>query len=238
MIRSRSDRAAVRCTATLLLVLASSVSAVPAPDDEAAIVANVPLIERPVDSATTRLVIMLSGDGGWEKLADTVGRTLNARGLPVVGWSTLRYFWNAKSPEDAARDLGAVIDYYQRHWRKTRTTLIGYSRGAEVLPIMVRKLSPAARASIDVLVLLAPERIAGFEFHVVEWWKPVPKGIEVQPEIEALAPQMHVVCVYGTDDTERSVCPLLDAAHIEIEALPGGHHFDGHYAELAAFVPD
>ena len=224
-------------TCVLALLFAEPSLGADAPD-EAAIVAAVPLIERPVTGAGEHLVVMLSGDGGWERLADTVGKTLNARGLPVVGWSTLRYFWAAKTPDDAARDLAAVIAHYLRAWHRSRVILIGYSRGAEVLPVMVRRMPDASRASVYALVLLAPERIAGFEFHMVEWWKPVPKGIEVQPEVEALARELHVICVYGLEDVDRSVCPLLDAAQIEIEALPGGHHFDGHYAELAAFVPD
>ena len=222
---------------TLLLLCARAVAAAPA-SNEAAIVAALPLIERPASGAGEHLVVMLSGDGGWESLVETVSKRLNARGLPVVGWSTLRYFWAAKTPDDSARDLAAVISHYLRLWHRSRAIVIGYSRGAEVLPVMVRRMPAASRASVYAIVMLAPERIAGFEFHMVEWWKPVPKGIAVQPEIEALQSELRAICVYGVDDVDRSVCPLLDAERVEIEALPGGHHFDGHYAELAAFVPD
>lgn len=58
-----------------------------------------------------------------------------ARGIPVVGFDSLRYFWKKRTPEGLAADLDRVLRYYGRHWGKSKLILIGYSQGADVLPL-------------------------------------------------------------------------------------------------------
>ena len=62
------------------------------------------------------LAIVLSGDGGWRDLDKTISEKLQSDGVSVVGWDSLRYFWSRKSPEQVARDLGAVIDTFSSRW--------------------------------------------------------------------------------------------------------------------------
>ena len=73
------------------------------------------------------LAIVLSGDGGWRDLDKTIGETLQSDGVSVVGWDCLWYFWSRKSPEQVARDLGAVIDTFVSRWGGLKVVLIGYS---------------------------------------------------------------------------------------------------------------
>jgi len=87
-----------------------------APDEED--VSDLPLVELPADHATNEhatgehptgehptgmhptgmLAIVLSGDGGWRDLDQTVARALQDAGVSVVGIDSLRYFWRRKSP--------------------------------------------------------------------------------------------------------------------------------------------
>ena len=57
----------------------------------------------PVPSTNTRaelpLVVFMTGDGGWAALDKGVSTRLAAAGWPVIGWSTLTYFWHKKTPE-------------------------------------------------------------------------------------------------------------------------------------------
>ena len=57
------------------------------------------------------LAVIISGDGGWRDLDQTIARDLQSWGVSVAGVDSLRYFWNHKSPEQAADDLARVIRY-------------------------------------------------------------------------------------------------------------------------------
>src|SRR5262249_20791895 len=133
------------------------------------VVADLPLIERPVNGTQSSFVVMFSGDGGWSTLTQKVAAQLNGDGDPVVGWNTLKYFWNAKTPEVGGADLARVIEHYARRWHKDGVVLIGYSMGADILPALVNRLPAASRQRVRSVVLLAPGRAASFEFHLTGW---------------------------------------------------------------------
>jgi type IV secretory pathway VirJ component len=72
---------------------------------------DLPLTEVPVNGTGNDDVfaVLLSGDGGWAGLDQQVARSLSQRGIPVVGWDTLRYFWTARTPEGVAHDLERTL---------------------------------------------------------------------------------------------------------------------------------
>ena len=83
-----------------------------------AAVTDLPLVELHASGAgDDRFAIKLSGDGGWAGLDKEVARELTARGVPVVGWDSLRYFRDPRTPDGAARDLDRVIRHYTQAWR-------------------------------------------------------------------------------------------------------------------------
>jgi len=63
------------------------------------------------------------------------GGSLAANGIPVIGLDSLRYFWSARSPQGLGADLDRMIRYYLTQLGKQRVVLIGYSQGADVLPL-------------------------------------------------------------------------------------------------------
>src|SRR5438105_10057726 len=100
--------------------------------------AKLPLIEVPATrGASDTLVVFVSGDGGWAKIDKEISAILAATGMPVVGLNALQYFWTKKTPDIAAADLRSLIETYLTAWHKSRVLLVGYSRGADVLPAMV-----------------------------------------------------------------------------------------------------
>ena len=44
------------------------------------------------------LAILLTGDGGWADFDKSLAAGLSAHGVPVVGWSSLGYYWTPRSP--------------------------------------------------------------------------------------------------------------------------------------------
>ena len=201
--------------------------------------AGLPLIERPIESGGTTLVIVLSGDGGWSTLTEKVTDELNASGFPVVGWNMLKYFWSAKPPERASEDLAAIMRYFESAWHTQDVILAGYSMGADVLPAIVNRLPAAEQRRVRSVVLMAPERATDYEFHLSGWLKHVPKDAQpIAPEVQNIPSDIHIVCIYGSDEAERSLCTQIDPKRprLTLKELPGAHHFDGDYVALAQLI--
>jgi type IV secretory pathway VirJ component len=198
-------------------------------------VGDLPLIELPVRDAPTALAVILSGDGGWASLDREVGETLAAAGVGVVGLNSLSYFWTRRTPDGAAADLARIIRRYRTTWRASQVLLIGYSRGADVLPFLASRLPAELRAAVRVVALLGPERTTDFEFHLTDWLGgDDPSALPIAPEVAKLT-DLRVLCVQGADEDD-SLCPLLDTERTRRLVLPGGHHVGGDYPVIATRI--
>jgi type IV secretory pathway VirJ component len=173
----------------------------------------------------------MSGDGGWAGLDQDVAAALSAKGIPVVGLDSLRYYWTARTPDGLAADTDRIIRYYLSHFGKRRVLLIGYSQGADVLPFAVNRLPAATRALVALVAVMGMSEHALFEFHVSSWISDSDSGPATLPEISRIA-GVPVLCIYGADESD-SLCPKLDPKRFNIVKLKGGHHFDGDYDSLA-----
>lgn len=175
--------------------------------------------------------IVMSGDGGWAGLDQEVAAALSAKGIPVVGLDSLRYYWTARTPDGLAADIDRIVRYYLAHFGKQRVLLIGYSQGADVLPFAVNRLPDATRAHLALAAVMGMSEHALFEFHLSGWISDDNSGPATLPEINRIA-GVPVLCIYGEDESD-SLCPKLDPKRFNIVKLKGGHHFDGDYAGLA-----
>jgi type IV secretory pathway VirJ component len=197
-------------------------------------VADLPVVEvRATAGHSDRLAFVASGDGGWASLDKEVAAVLAGKGIPVVGLDTLRYYWRLRPPEESARALERILRHYLAKWRKERVLLIGYSRGAGVLPFMASRLPGDLMKRVELIALLGPEPDITFEFHVTDWINSVPRGDSrpVQPEVEKLR-GTKLLCVYGADESD-SLCPRLPPGLAHLDKRPGGHHFGGDYQAIA-----
>jgi type IV secretory pathway VirJ component len=196
--------------------------------------AGLPLVEVRALKPGPTMAVLLSGDGGWAGLDKNVAAALAAHGLDVVGVDSLRYFWSKRTPQGLATDLDRIVLYYAAQWRKTGVVLIGYSQGADVLPFAINRLPPASRRLVTHAVLMGLGEKASFEFHVGNWIGDDRDGLPIQPEAAKLQ-RANTLCLYGVEETD-SLCPKLAPTSVEARALPGGHHFDGAYEELASLI--
>jgi type IV secretory pathway VirJ component len=186
---------------------------------------------QPDAAGTDSFAIILSGDGGWAGLDQDVAAALRAKGMPVVGLDSLRYFWTPRTPEGLAADIDRMIRYYLARFGKQRVLLIGYSQGADVLPFAVNRLPEATRAGVALVAVMGMSDHALFEFHLSSWISDSSSGLATLPEINRIG-GVKVLCIYGADETD-SLCPRLDPKKFIIVKLKGGHHFDGDYPSLA-----
>ena len=211
--------------------------AAPAPAVPITGVDDLPLIEQPSahGDASLPLVLLLTGDGGWAGLDRGMAAELGARGLPVVGLSTLKYYWKAHTPEESARDVSRVIDHYLAAWKRQRVLLIGYSFGANVLPFVVNRLAPEQRARIAGVALLGLDLNTSFEIRVSGWLPGASVGeLPVRPEIDKLT-GLRAMCLYGKGES-HDPCATFAGEALHAVAVGSGHHFSGAYAQLADAV--
>ena len=195
---------------------------------------DLPVVEvaaKPGAPPSDAFAIMMSGDGGWAGIDQDLAAALTAKGIPVVGLDSLRYYWTARTPQGVAADTDRLIRYYLAHFGKKRALLIGYSQGADVLPFAVNRLPAASKAVVSLMAILGMSEHALFEFHVSSWISDDNSGPETLPEVNRVG-GMPVLCIYGEDEHD-SLCPKLDSNKFKIVKVKGGHHFDGNYAGLA-----
>jgi len=169
------------------------------------------------------LAVILSGDGGWNVTEKALGKRLAAAGVPVVGLNCLRYFCKRRTPDSSAHDLERVLDHYLQEWGKRDVVLIGYSRGACVLPFLANRMRADLRDRVREVVLLGPASRIDFKFHLadlitnVDW----PASLPVLPEVEKLR-GTPITCFCGRREKN---CPCRDLPEGLATCVerPGGH---------------
>jgi type IV secretory pathway VirJ component len=198
--------------------------------------ADLPLVEIPARTANAHqqlLAVIISGDGGWAGIDRQIGEFFAQSGVAVVGLNSLKYFWNRKTPEQAATDLTRILRAYMSAWNKQEIVLIGYSRGADVLPFMAARLPEDLLSKVALTALLGPETSVDFQFHIADFISNAKHSTDLStlPEVEKLYGRP-LACFYGADES-ASLCPRLDSGKVDIVELKGGHHFGGDYISIA-----
>jgi type IV secretory pathway VirJ component len=198
---------------------------------------DLPLVEV---AATIRagdaFAVVLSGDGGWGTTERGLSRELAAKGIDVVGWNSLRYYWKKRTPDEAAADLARILRRYGRSWRATRVVLVGYSFGADVLPFLVTRLPADLRAEVTSIVLIGLSSYAEFSFHLGDWLgrAPATKEYPTLPELEKLR-GMKITAFHGEHDSDAQ-CLGKDTGLATCVTLPGGHRIGGDYSPISRAI--
>jgi type IV secretory pathway VirJ component len=197
-------------------------------------VRDLPIVEVPVQTRVRTLALMLSGDGGWAGIDREVGAQLAGRGVPVVGLSTLQYFWQRRSPDEAAADMARALRHYLAAWKAERIVLVGYSFGADVLPFIVNRLPADLRARIASVNLLGLGTKADFEIHVTGWVGGAGRdALPIAPELAHLT-DLRRLCFFGEGDQDSAAsCAAFKGPLAAARQVGKGHHFGYRYGEIA-----
>lgn len=186
------------------------------------------------------MALLISGDGGWANIDKDIANNLASKGIPVVGWNSLEYFWEGKTPDIAGKDLQQVIDHYRSIWNKPAILLIGFSMGADVMPFMVNRLNEKTKAALLSVNLLNPSTTVDFTFHLSGWLNNSDDApYELYPEVAQWS-QWPGNCFYS--ETKDSLCEKIKSTRVDTPNsqqffyLPGDHHFDGNYEKLTGLI--
>jgi len=200
-------------------------------------VRDLPLIEVPaLQPGTGTIAIFLSGDGGWASLDKQVAQVFAEHGIGVIGLNSRAYLSTAKTPAQAANDVARIARAYLTQWAGKRLVLIGYSRGAVMLPFVATRLPADVKRQVTLLAMLGLEQQMNFQFHWTDIVRNTkrPEDLPVVPELLRLR-GTPMVCVYGTEE-EDSPCRSADPALMTQIARPGDHHFGGNYGAVAELL--
>lgn len=199
---------------------------------------GLPLTVLKATPAFDTMAVVYSGDGGWRDIDKQVAGVLQARGIPVVGVDSLRYFWSERKPQETADDLARIIDAFRKEWNVKHVLLIGYSFGADILPASYNLLSAEDRNRVAQVTLMALSRAVDYEISVTGWLGVAGAGAggDTANDIRKIDPQ-RVQCIYGTEEDDDP-CPSLKQTGVEAIGIEGGHHFDDDYEALAGRIID
>lgn len=189
------------------------------------------IIYQPSDTTSSKLIVLLSGDGGWLGFNDTLAVGFAKRGYHVIGVNSRTYFWHQKDPEQTAQDLAKVIDKYNAEWKIKRIVLNGYSFGADVVPFIYNRLPGEFKAKISKLQLLSPFLSTDFKVHLADL---ISDGgdnrfYKVKDEVEKIT--IPILCFYGRDEQPK---PLADMrkSNLSVTIVPGDHHYRNSYHQI------
>ncbi len=186
-------------------------------------------------SARSPLLVIISGDGGWNSFIDGLAKSYSESGIDVAGIDALKYFWHKSDPKSASGDFAKVVRYYSALWNKRQIVILGYSFGADVLPFIFNNFPVQLKSMTPLLVMMSPSHHASFEFQLTGWLKGDSNSpYRVVPEIKKIiGPAMLII--YGKKESETLVGEL-PSEHIEFIGVEGGHHFNDDYPSLTSPV--
>jgi type IV secretory pathway VirJ component len=199
-------------------------------------IGDLPVYEVPAgDRQGDRVAILLTGDGGWAGLDQDLAAELASKGVSVAALSSVRYFWQTRTPEQSAADVARLIDHFLPVWHAQRVLLIGYSFGADALPFIWNRLPLRLQERVDSMSLLGLSASANFEIRVAGWLQRSGGGdLATLPELQRIS-GLPLLCVYGSAESD-SLCPSLQLPNASAVVIGSGHHFGGETGEIADAV--
>ncbi|MDQ0395939.1 AcvB/VirJ family lysyl-phosphatidylglycerol hydrolase [Labrys monachus] len=200
--------------------------------------AGLPIAIYPASGRPLGLVVLLSGDGGWQAIDRALARRFAAAGFGVVGLDSLDYFFARKTPERLAADLDRIADAYRQAWGVRRIAFVGYSFGADAFPFAWPHLAARTRRATRLVALLGLVPAADFRISILEMLDiPSADDVPVGPALRSL-PMDKVICLYGVEERAagNTACTLPELGRATRIERRGGHHFDGDYAGIARII--
>lgn len=199
---------------------------------------DMPLSLMPAQSGRANrdlMAIIYSGDGGWVGIDRDIAGELSKAGIPVVGVDSLSYFWTARTPAGAGKNLGQLIEAFSAHWRRPRVLLVGYSFGADAMPAMIGQLPTATRNKIAKVAFLGFSSTADFQFHLGSWLDiGSDNSLPTIPAVTRLR-GLPMLCIRGQEEDD-SACGQIPPGIAQQYVVPGGHHFDRNAALLTQII--
>ncbi|MCZ4222391.1 AcvB/VirJ family lysyl-phosphatidylglycerol hydrolase [Pedobacter rhodius] len=195
---------------------------------------NLPVIIYPAKNVSSKkLLIFLSGDGGWIKFEDELSVKFAENGFQTIGINARSYFWKQKTPAQTATDMLLLIRKYAFKYKTNQIYFCGYSFGADVLPFIYNRLPFRAKNHVKALEMLSPFATTDFMVHFSDLTNISDDNYpyKVDKEVEKLS--LPVYCFYGTDEDDKPLSKIAQK-NFHLDSLSGNHHY--HEAEYTKII--
>jgi type IV secretory pathway VirJ component len=187
---------------------------------------DLPVIVYPsAHPASKRLLIMLSGDGGWMDFNDQLAASFAKRGFNVVGLNSRSYFWEQRTPEQTTSDILRLINQYSRQYKTNRLYLTGYSFGADVIPFVYNRLPLVIKKKVVALQLLSPFASSDFMIHTSDLLNLSSDNKTYKVEAEIASIRIPVLCFYGDKESPKALGEIKKR-NFFLKHVAGDHHYD------------
>lgn len=194
---------------------------------------NLPLKISPENGTHDDLIVYLTGDGGWNNFNNKFIQEFENQHYGIVSLNCRKYFWKEKEPEDLARDIAEISEYYLNKWNKKSLIIVGYSFGADVASFLPTWLPIKLKKEIKRIVLLSPSASTDFVVKISDLFGEVDtekRKFKVKPEIENSS--LPMICIFGKEENLILMKSLKNSNLLQIFEIPGDHQFNNNYAGL------
>lgn len=167
-------------------------------------------------------IAFFSGDMGFSfGMSGKVAKGLAGDGVPVIGFSSPRYFAHRRTLDEANHIVADAVRLTIRRTGAKRIILMGQSYGADIVATTAPNLPIDVRDRLAGVVMIVPAQTVYFRSD------PLGLAYHGEPDARPLDGIAHfhaapLVCIYGVEE-EDSLCPPLSGKSVHIVALPGGH---------------
>lgn len=180
-------------------------------------------------------IIYLSGDGGVNDFSKEFTRQWDSLGYNVVILNSLKYFWDKKTPGQAAADIALLCSKYEA-LAQSKFILMGYSFGADVLAFIYNNLNNYQRNQIKHIILLSPSPTTDFQIHLMDMMgKKNERALNVSSEIEKITDKP-ILVINADKEADKIDDSKMRSPNIKTIMLKGNHRFDGKVKELVNMI--
>jgi len=193
------------------------------------------VIESSIES-TLPMVVYISGDGGWNTFSESLCNYLSKKGFSVVVLNARKYFWDRKTPDEAAADLVTIVEAFEARWKRGKFILTGFSFGASLVPFLVNRFPAGITGRLSLSVLINPDMLCDFEIHLSDMLNISPSKGEFDVVREMKTIDAKKTTIFLGSDERVEVLQSFQQTGAKVQIVPGNHHFDDSYEALAELL--
>ncbi|WP_300670423.1 AcvB/VirJ family lysyl-phosphatidylglycerol hydrolase [Soonwooa sp.] len=115
------------------------------------------------------IIMYISGDAGFNTFSKSLSEHLHEAGYDVFALNSKAYFWNKKTPTQAASEVERYINHQLDGRDNQHVILMGFSFGADVTPFIYNRFSDQMKKNIEKIIVIGPSQSNDFEIHLSEY---------------------------------------------------------------------
>jgi type IV secretory pathway VirJ component len=177
-------------------------------------------------------VVIISGDGGWGALEKDLAAEFIVQRMSVARINSRVAFSSSHSIADITRDIETSIQ------DRIPVILVGYSFGADLLPLIWPELSPEIRDRVVTISLIAPSFEGSTLVDPTDRYDPREHPMTPLAEHHARLPADRLMCVFGREErlSGYSSCPGQHLSKSHLIELDGGHDLGDRALTIASDI--